>query len=149
MLERTVIQTRGFHNYYENGSPAGFEFGIRLKYYRGIFLSQLRLKGAAVDGVSIPKEQLILKLRDRCYTYEEMKTESNVHWSPDEPASIILKGDPLSVGYHKVEISYQYSSSYIPPVLQDGVDNDLEPSIGQKMAGFDVCSDSRELLLVY
>lgn len=149
MLERTVIQTRGFHNYYEGETAEGFEFGIRLRYYRGIFLSQLRLKFVKIDGIMCPQEAIFLRLRDRMYTVDDMAVAGNVHWSPDEPASIVVKGQPLSVGYHRIEIKYLYSSSYIPPVLQNGVDNDLEPSMGQKMAGFDYVKDDRELLLVY
>ena len=41
MLEKDLIQTRGFHNIVQDGVVTGFQFEVRLTYYRGIFLSQL------------------------------------------------------------------------------------------------------------
>ena len=50
MLEREVIQSVGFRNIKENGKTTGFQFKIRLPYYRGIFPSQLRPGTLYVDG---------------------------------------------------------------------------------------------------
>ncbi|MDE7068387.1 MAG: hypothetical protein K2O83_12165, partial [Schaedlerella arabinosiphila] len=40
-MEKEVIQSVGFRNIEENGKITGFQFKVRLPYYRGIFLSQL------------------------------------------------------------------------------------------------------------
>ena len=51
MLEKQIIQYIGFRNTYdENGEATGFEFRMRLNYYRGVWLSQLRLGSIIVDG---------------------------------------------------------------------------------------------------
>ena len=53
MLERETIQARGFHNMIRDGRTVGFQFCVRLDYYRGIFLSQLRPQSVVVDGISL------------------------------------------------------------------------------------------------
>ena len=50
MLEREVIQSVGFRNIKEGDKVTGFQFKIRLPYYRGVFLCQLRLGTVIIDG---------------------------------------------------------------------------------------------------
>ena len=51
MLEKEVIQYRGFRNVYdEAGNACGFEFRMRTTYYRGLWLSQLRVGSVYADG---------------------------------------------------------------------------------------------------
>ena len=55
-MEREVIQSVGFRNIKEDGKVTGFQFKVRLPYYRGIFLSQLRPGTLYVDGERFEKE---------------------------------------------------------------------------------------------
>ena len=57
-MEREVIQSVGFRNIVENGEVTGFQLKIRLPYYRGVFLSQLRPGTLTVDGEVLTKEQI-------------------------------------------------------------------------------------------
>ena len=59
MLDMQLIQTRGFRNTVQNGQVVGFQFNVRLTYYRGIFLSQLRPQKVVVDGEVFPRESVI------------------------------------------------------------------------------------------
>ena len=54
-MEKQVIQSVGFRNICENGTVTGFQFKIRLPYYRGVFLSQLMPGTLFVDGERIEK----------------------------------------------------------------------------------------------
>ena len=38
MIEREVIQSVGFRNVKEDGKITGFQFRVRIPYYRGIYL---------------------------------------------------------------------------------------------------------------
>ena len=50
-MEKQVIQSVGFRNTKdEEGNATGFQFKVRLPYYRGIFLSQIRPGTLFVDG---------------------------------------------------------------------------------------------------
>ena len=70
MLEREVIQSVGFRNIKENGKVTGFQFKIRLPYYRGIFLCQLRPGTLFVDGERFEKEDIVWNVSGKDYTYE-------------------------------------------------------------------------------
>ena len=51
MLEKYNIQTRGFHNVYdEDGNAIGFQLCFRSTYYKGVWLSQVRVGDIIVDG---------------------------------------------------------------------------------------------------
>lgn len=148
MLEKDLLQTRGFHNIIQNNEAAGFQFCVRLTYYRGIFLSQLRPQKIIVDGEVFPKEEVIWSIKNQDYTYEEMKLAGDVHWCPAEPAVLkVFKKGGLRPGYHEICTGYKYSSSYMPPILQEGIDREetnpfLEGMFGQ-------LHSRRNLLLVW
>ena len=59
-MEKQVIQSVGFRNIRENGEVTGFQFKIRLPYYRGIFLSQIMPGTLYVDGERIEKDAYLL-----------------------------------------------------------------------------------------
>lgn len=55
-MEKQVIQSVGFRNIKdEEGNVTGFQFKVRLPYYRGIFLSQIRPGTLYIDGEKLKK----------------------------------------------------------------------------------------------
>ena len=52
-MEKQVIQSVGFRNISEGGKVTGFQLKIRLPYYRGVFLSQVKVGSIVVDGEEI------------------------------------------------------------------------------------------------
>lgn len=147
MLEPDLIQTRGFHNTYENGKITGFQFRVRLTYYRGIFLSQLRPQKVVVDGEVFEKEQVIWCVNGIDYTTEEMKEIGDIHWNPLYPAVLKLKKEGgLPEGYHEISTGYKYSSSYMPPKLQEAIEDEEVSPFLEMMFG--QLHSTRKLLLV-
>ena len=147
MLEKDLIQTRGFHNLYDNGKCIGFTFRVRLTYYRGIFLSQLRPCHVTVDGVTVPREQVVWNFDGRDYTYAQMRENTSVHWGPEKAAKIRIYGKGLEPGYHEIEAGYKYSSSYLPPQLQTTIDEDAPDPFLEGMMGS--VRSKRRLLIVW
>ena len=148
ILEPNLIQQRGFHNLEGNGKIVGFQLNLRLTYYRGIFLSQLRPQSVTVDGEKFPKESIIWCIKGKEFTTDEMKTETATHWCPSEPAVLkIIKEGGLTSGYHEITTGYKYSSSYIPPVLQRNIDSE-EPEPFFQMLGFGQQFETRKLIIV-
>ena len=90
-MEKEVIQSVGFRNIRENGTITGFQFKIRLPYYRGVFLSQLRPGTLIVDGERFEKEEIIWQINGEEYTYEEMKKDFRTHWGTGTPATLKVK----------------------------------------------------------
>lgn len=121
MQEKEVIQYRGFRNTYdENGNATGFQFRMRLNYYRGVWLSQLRVGRVIVDGEEFLADSgLVTWTIDGVeYTPEEMAENNKAFWSMMRPATIrVKKPGGLAQGYHEVKVRWGYSSSYMPPSM--------------------------------
>lgn len=146
-MEREMIQSVGFRNIKEDGKITGFQMKIRLPYYRGIFLSQLRPGTLFVDGERFEKEEIIWNIDGEDYTYEEMKSDYKTHWAVTKPAVIkVKKAGGLSQGYHDLVYGFCFTSSYMPPIMQDTLDPDSESDIFLPEFGHHV--NKRRLLIV-
>nr|WP_300851076.1 DUF6379 domain-containing protein [uncultured Acetatifactor sp.] len=146
-MEREVIQSVGFRNIVENGEVTGFQLKIRLPYYRGVFLSQLRPGTLTVDGEVFTKEQIIWCIRGEEYNPEEMAVDFKTHWNPTETAVLkVKKPGGLSQGYHDLKYGYCFTSSYMPPVMQAALDPDKESFVFMPEFGHHV--NERRLIIV-
>lgn len=147
MLEREVIQSVGFRNTKEAGKVTGFQFKIRLPYYRGVFLCQLRPGTLIIDGERYEKEEVIWNVGGKDYTFEEMKSNMEAHWAVTEPAVLKVKKDGgLSQGFHDITYGFCFTSSYMPPIMQDALDPDEECFIFMPEFGHHV--NKRRLIIV-
>ena len=133
-MEKQVIQSVGFRNTKdESGNITGFQFKVRLPYYRGIFLSQIRPGTLFVDG--------------EAYTNEEMRTDFQTHWSVTSPAVLKVKKEGgLAQGFHDLKYGFCFTSSYMPPIIQDQLDPDQESMVFMPEFGHHV--NERRLLIV-
>ncbi len=146
-MEREVIQSVGFRNLKVNGKNTGFQFKIRLPYYRGIFPSQIRPGTLYVDGERYEKENLIWCIHGRDFSYEELKSNMDTHWAVTEPAVIkVLKEGGLKQGYHDLTFGFCFTSSYMPPSMQYTLDPDREADIYMPEFGHHV--NNRRLIIV-
>ena len=146
-MEREVIQSVGFRNIVENGKVVGFQLKVRLPYHRGIFLSQLRPGTLFVDGEKFEKEDIVWSFKGEDFTYEEMKSDFKTHWSVTEPAVLkVKKQGGLSQGYHNLKYGFCFTSSYMPPIMQEHLDPDQESFIFLPEFGHHV--NERKLLIV-
>lgn len=147
-MEKQVIQSVGFRNTKnEKGEVTGFQFKVRLPYYRGIFLSQIRPGTLFVDGEKIEKDDITWVINGEEYTNEEMRTNFQVHWSVLTPAVLkVKKAGGLQQGYHDLKYGFCFTSSYMPPVIQDHLDPDAESMVFMPEFGHHV--NERRLLIV-
>ena len=146
-MEREVIQSVGFRNIKKDGNVTGFQFKIRLPYYRGIFLSQLRPGTLFVDGERFEKEDIIWNIHGEVYTYEEMKSNFQTHWDVTAPAVLKVKKEGgLSQGFYDLKYGFCFTSSYMPPIMQDSLNPDEEAFIFMPEFGHHV--NERRLLIV-
>lgn len=131
MLEKDVIQQRGFHNIIKDGQVVGFQVRVRSTYYRGIYLSELFPGAMVVDGKVYPKEMVIWEINGKDFTAAEMETACNEHWCSTTDAATLKVYVPggLESGYHDIEVRFKYTSSYLPPQLQQNMDPDADPSV--------------------
>ncbi|MCD7806526.1 MAG: DUF6379 domain-containing protein [Lachnospiraceae bacterium] len=132
MIEKTVIQTRGFHNISdENGNITGFQFCIAHRYYRGMYLSQFRVGTITVDDMSYGNDDVTFEFYGREYTAEELKKEGKVWWQVPDVATIkIKKSGGLSQGFHDITVRFGWICNYIGPDRED-------PDYGVNFGGFE------------
>ena len=140
MYENYIVQQRGFHNTVDkDGNVDGFQFRMRTGYYKGVWLSQLRVGPAIVDGVEYPRESLIWVINGIEYTADEMLKEGYTYWQVDDCATIkVKKPGGLESGYHDVDIKFGWICNYVGEEMED-------PEYGVNFHGF---NNNRRLLLV-
>lgn len=147
MLEKEVIQSVGFRNIKEDGKVTGFQFKVRIPYYRGIFLCQLRPGSLWVDGRKFEKEEMTWNINGKDRTAEEMVSDRETHWAVTEPAVIKVKLDGgLEQGFHDLKFGFCFTSSYMPPIMQANMDPDQDPPFIMPEFGHHI--NSRRLLIV-
>lgn len=119
-MDRQVIQSTGFHNIKDaEGNVVGFEFRVRLPYYRGVYYSQLRVGTVVVDGESFGKDQYKWVLKGEEYSAAQLAEDFRSHWSPVELATIrVMKEGGLVQGFHDVKYGFCWESSYMPPFME-------------------------------
>ena len=126
MLEHEVIQSVGFRNIKTNGETTGFQFKVRLPYYRGIFACQLRTGTLFVDDERIDKDEITWCINGKELTWQEMENDMETFWAVTEPAVLkVKKAGGLAQGFHHLKYGFCFSSSYMPPIMQN--DEQLNP----------------------
>ena len=148
-MEKQVIQSVGFRNTVIDGKVTGFQFKVRLPYYRGVFLSQLRPGTLYVDGEKFDRQDIIWNINGEDYTIDEMKEDFHTHWGTTTPAVIKIKKEGgLSQGFHDLKYGFCFTSSYMPPFLQNeqNLDPDKESRVFMNEFGHHV--NERRLLIV-
>ncbi len=140
MLEKTVIQTRGVHNTVdEKGTVTGFQFRMRTRYYKGIWLSQFCPGDVIVDGVTYRRNEIIWEINGVDYTPDQMAELGDVYWQITDTATVkVKKPGGLSQGYHDVNVQFGWRCNYIAPERE-------HPVLGINFGGFD---NTRRLLIV-
>lgn len=147
MLEKQVIQSVGFHNTVVDNKVTGFQLRIRLPYYRGIYLSQLRPGTLFVDDQKFGNDQVLWEIDGKTYTTEDLRVNRFEHWSVTQAATLkvpLING--LSQGAHELTYGFCFTSSYMPPAMQAELDPDKELSIFMPEFGKHV--NHRKLIIV-
>lgn len=142
MLESNVIQYRGFRNIMEDGKAVGFQICVRSDYYRGVWLSQLRLGPVIVDGVTYPKEEVIWEVNGKDFTVDQMAEASGEFWRITDVAVLkVYKEGGLAQGFHDVSVRFRATASYMPPMFDNFDENGTD-------VGFTGGTYTREKMLI-
>ncbi len=146
-MEKQVIQSVGFRNIEENGEVTGFQLKIRLPYYRGVYLSQIKPGHLIVDGETFGEDEIMWRVNGEDYSYADMRVEMNKHWHPMEPAVLIVKKPGgLAQGFHDITYGFYCAHSYMPHEMEALEDPDKPAVVYFVEFGQNV--NSRRLLIV-
>jgi hypothetical protein len=149
VLEKDIIQERGFRNVRRNGQTVGFQVRYRSCYYRGIWLSMSLGFDVSVDGESFSRERVTVTIGGRTYAQEAMKTTTDVQWPVSEAAILtVAKPGGLKPGVHDVEIGWGHAASYMPMEMASIPRRPQPPDIDAAMRGMMPFTERRKIVLV-
>ncbi|WP_046729699.1 C-glycoside deglycosidase beta subunit domain-containing protein [Streptomyces humi] len=122
MLERPIIQQRGFRNTADGSGATGFQLRLRNPNYRGISGSLVDGADVIVDGRAFPRDAQRWTLQGRTFTLAELRASTDVRWQLDETATLhIDHPGGLGAGVHQVEVAVRLRRPYIPEIAGPSV----------------------------
>lgn len=100
-------------------SGEGFEFDVRIPYYRGIALSMIEAFEVKVDDEEVPRDRIRFVLRGREFTHDELERDAETRWEFGEVATLRVEWPGgLDAGEHTIEQATQLRISYLPAPLR-------------------------------
>ena len=122
MLDRELIQNRGFRNVFEDGQATGFQLQLRMPNYRGVWGSLIDGVAVTVGGLSWDSDVPRWTLQGRDFTIDELRASTDVRWQLDEPAIITVPHQGgLPAGVHDVSVDIALQAPYIPVEFQPSI----------------------------
>ena len=120
MYEKYFLQEDSFKNVVENGETVGFQLGLKITYYRGLFLSMVEGFDVTIDGETFDSKDMTFTVKGKTFTFDEMEKEISLRWDFGEIALLtIKKPGGIALGEHTVEVAQKLRISYMPfsPVI--------------------------------
>jgi hypothetical protein len=122
MLERALVQSRGFRNTGPAAAPTGFEFLLRLPNYRGMRASLVDGVDATVDGEQFPYAANRLVIQGFELTLDRLREAAHLRWEIDQLATVrVSKPGGLAVGVHEISVAVRIRQPYFPIEHQPSV----------------------------
>jgi len=109
-----VVVSDSLENVYVDGKRIGYQFDIRLNYYRGHFLSVIEEFEVTVDGEKVDQSSIRFRLNGKEFGICELESCYNEFWRITDPATIIVhESGGLPEGEHTVEVKLIFRSPYM------------------------------------
>lgn len=110
-----VVCDNSLKSIYVDGRKSGFQFDIRLSYYRGHYLSDIDLFEVRVDGEKMEDRNVTFGINGKEFTVAELPYCISEFWTLLEPARIrVLKEGGLESGEHHIEVTLMMRVPYLP-----------------------------------
>ncbi|MDN4476089.1 DUF6379 domain-containing protein [Demequina sp. SYSU T00192] len=122
MLDRSIIQNRGFANTFDGDRITGFQVALRNPNYRGLTSSLVDGVSVTVAGRTWTHEETSIVLQGRAFTLAELRASTGARWNADEVAcvKVPLEGG-LPRGVHDVAVDIRLRAPYFPIEFQPNV----------------------------
>jgi Domain of unknown function (DUF6379) len=126
VLERSLVQSRGFRNIGPENNRTGFEFLLRLPNYRGMRASLADGVDVTVDGENFPHSINTMIIRGRELSLDQLREAVDLRWALDETVVVrVSKPGGLAVGVHSIEVGVRIRQPYIPIQFQPSIINEV------------------------
>ncbi|MGM0319609.1 hypothetical protein IGI82_000739 [Enterococcus sp. AZ067] len=109
-----VITDGSLKNRYANGEKVGYQFDIRLGYYRGHFLSTIDRFEVTVDDEPILPQDLRFCINGKEFAPIELKDCVTEFWQLTAPAQVkVIKQGGLPAGNHTIKVELMLRVPYM------------------------------------
>ncbi len=99
----------------ENGKTVGFGFDIKLRYYRGHYLSCTEQFELKIDDQLVDPAQITLGINDKEFPVKQLPELISEFWQVLEPARVVVHQlGGLTAGEHKIDLTFMLRSPYMP-----------------------------------
>lgn len=110
-----VICDNSFKNVFANGKKVGYQFDIRLSYYRGHFLSVIDQLEVKLDKKEVPQDTITFCLHGKEFGVSQLHDLVSEFWTIAEPATIkVFKDGGIESGEHEIDLVLMFHSPYMP-----------------------------------
>lgn len=110
-----VICEDSLRNTYLGRKKSGFQFEVRLSYYRGHFLSDIDVLEVFLDGVQVKEEDILFCLNGKEFTVGQLGEAYTEFWRLLDPAVIrIHHPGGLEDGEHHIRLNLMMRVPYLP-----------------------------------
>lgn len=111
-----VIVKNSLKHYYAAGKKVGYQFELRLDYYRGHFLSVIDEFEVKMDGQSVPSERIKFCINSKEFSPVEFDKCYSEFWQAIEPATVrVICPEGLSDDdFHQIDVTLIFRSPYMP-----------------------------------
>ncbi len=116
MFDSYVFTEGSGRNVTEGGEVVGFEVQTLITYYRGIPMSMIHDVELVVDGVDVPRDEIVISVDgSEWFTLLEAETVTSRRWEYGDQLSVRwLKPGGLAAGDHEVTLRLKIRVAYIP-----------------------------------
>ena len=116
-----VICDNSLKNTYTNSKKNGFEFDVRLSYYRGLFLSCIDKLELFVNDEKVCDSDITFCLNNKEFSVNQLPHLISEFWQLTEPAKILVrKPNGLPLGKHHIKLDLMLRVPYLPLPGADG-----------------------------
>jgi hypothetical protein len=113
MFEKYMLLTRGFRNVSKNGQVTGFQVGVRITYYRGIYVSLIEGFDVNIDGEDFGPEKISFSIGNRSFPITDIGTAIDIRWHFGDVATLTIeKPGGLPPGLHDILLTEKLRLSY-------------------------------------
>lgn len=98
-----------------HGKLSGYQFDVRLGYYRGHYLSDIETLEVRLDNQPVPEESITFCLNGKTFLPGELKYMISEFWYILAPATLMIhQPGGLAAGDHEVDLTLMLRSPYMP-----------------------------------
>ncbi len=128
MNDKYIIASKGCRNVEADGKVIGYEFDIRIPYYQGVPLSQVKYLKVTMDGEEVcPCSISVFAVSGEEFKLKEISTVSLYYWEYCTPLRVrVYKEGGLAAGKHTLGVNTAIDVIYAPTGFGTEVTADFE-----------------------